>query len=195
MEQLENPNGESILRTTPKYKIILCDPPWRYRNKRTGGSMNSGSAAKYQTMNLEDICSLPVYKIADANCALFLWATVPLLPDALDVLRSWGFDYKTAIFWRKIMSLGLGFWFRGQVEVCLVGIKGKVKPFRLQRPNFIQTKALRHSEKPLEVRQLIEATGLSPRIELFARQKVDGWDAMGFEIDGCDIKQTLQGSL
>lgn len=175
-----------------KYQIIYCDPPWSYRNKRTGGSMNSGSDAKYPTMKFEDIYNLPVQRIADDNSVLFLWATVPLLPDALEVLYNWDFDYKTAIFWRKIMSLGMGFWFRGQVELCLVGVRGKVKPFRLQKPNFLQTKALRHSEKPSEVRYLIEATNLFPRIELFARQKVDGWDCLGFDIDGKDIRKSIK---
>ncbi len=166
-----------------KYQVIYADPPWKYRNKRTGGSLNSGADAKYPTMTVEDICKLPVWSIQDDNCALFLWATVPLLPEAFEVLWSWGFEYKTAVFWRKIMSLGMGFWFRGQVEVCLVGISGKVKPFRLQVPNFIQTKALKHSEKPEEMRKLIESIGLQPCIELFARHRVENWDSWGNEIE------------
>ncbi len=175
-----------------KYQVILADPPWSYRNKRTGGSMISGADAKYPTMALDDIKQLPIGEIADKDSVLFLWATVPLLPDCLSVIDAWGFEYKTALFWRKIMSLGLGFWFRGQVELCLLGVKGKVKPFRLQKPNFIQTKALRHSEKPDEIRQLIEETGLSPRIELFARQRAEGWDCLGFDVDGKDIRQSLE---
>jgi len=166
-----------------KYQVIYADPPWKYNNKRTGGSMNSGAESKYQTMDIEDIIQMPISLIADKDAVLFLWATTPLLPDALRVLSGWGFEYKTAIYWRKIMSLGMGFWFRGQVELCLLGVKGKIKPFRLQKPNFIQTKALRHSEKPEEMRQLIELTGLQPRLELFARRKVDGWDAFGNEIE------------
>lgn len=174
-----------------KYQIIYADPPWQYRNKRTGGSFNSGSASKYPVLAIDDIRKLPIGSIAAKDAVLFLWATTPLLPDALQVLSSWGFKYKTSVYWRKIMSLGMGFWFRGQVEVCLVGVRGKVKPFRLQKPNFIQTKALRHSEKPKEIRELIEATGLLPRIELFASQKADGWDAVGFDVDGLDIKDSL----
>lgn len=80
------------------------------------------------------------------------------------------------------MSLGMGFWLRGQCELCLIGIRGDIKPFRLQRANFIQTKALKHSQKPAEMRELIEETGLWPRIELFARQKVEGWDCWGNEV-------------
>ena len=78
----------------------------------------------------------------------------------------------------------MGYWYRGQVEQLLLGIRGNLKAFRIQKANFIQTKALRHSEKPEEMRQLIEATGLIPRIELFARQKVDGWDCWGNEVEG-----------
>ena len=141
--------------------------------------MVSGSEAKYSIMSISEIAKLPVGDIADKNSALFLWTTTPMLQDAFYIMNEWGFKYKTAIYWRKIMSLGMGFWFRGQVEVCLLGIKGKVKAFRIQKPNFIQAKVGRHSEKPEEMRQLIEETGLTPRIELFSRKKVDGWDAWG----------------
>jgi site-specific DNA-methyltransferase (adenine-specific) len=146
--------------------------------------MNSGSSAKYPVLGLDVLSLFPVKDIASKDSVLFLWATVPLLPDVLSLLGNWGFEYKTAIFWRKIMSLGLGFWFRGQVELCLLGVRGHVKPFRLQCANFIQSKALRHSEKPEEMRHLIELTGLVPRIELFARQEVDGWDCWGDEVEG-----------
>ena len=166
-----------------KYQIIYADPPWQYRNKKTGGSMQSGAEAKYPVMCLSDIFLTPIWKIANKDSVLFLWATVPLLDEAFSVLQTWGFRYKTAIFWRKIMSLGMGYWFRGQVEVCLMGTKGNVKAFRLQVPNFIQTKALRHSEKPEEMRRIIEMTNLSPRIELFARRKVEGWDCWGNEVE------------
>jgi len=173
-----------------KYQIIYADPPWEYQNKRTGGSMRSGARDKYPTMKLEDILALPVGDIASEDSVLFLWATVPLLPEALSIVKGWGFGYKTLVVWRKIMSLGMGFWLRGQCELCLVGVRGTVKPFRLQRANFIQAKALNHSEKPKEMRQLIEETGLSPRIELFARQKVEGWDCWGNEVES-DIDLAL----
>ena|SRR5437899_1200323 len=166
-----------------RYKVIYADPPWEYKNKKTGGTLSSGSASKYSTMSMTELKSLPIADISEKNCIIFMWSTVPLLPEALQVLNSWGFKYKTMITWRKIMSLGMGYWFRGQTEHLLLGIKGKVKAFRCQRPNFIQTKVLRHSEKPYEFRALIEAaTNLTPRIELFARQKTEGWDSWGNEI-------------
>jgi N6-adenosine-specific RNA methylase IME4 len=164
-----------------KYKIIYADPPWSYRNKKTGGSMNSGSQSKYSTLSLKEICTLPVKTISEKDSILFLWATVPLLPEALEVMKNWGFHYKTALFWRKIMTLGMGFWFRGQVEILLMGVRGRVKAFRIQKPNFIQARVREHSRKPDEFRNLIEETGLNPRIELFAREETKDWDVWGNE--------------
>lgn len=166
-----------------KYQIIYADPPWSYRNKKTGGSMKSGSESKYTTMSIDEICNLAIRDIADKNSVLFLWATVPLLPEAFIVMKSWGYRYKTMLTWRKIMSLGMGFWFRGQTEHLLLGIKGKVKAFRIQKPNFIQCKVGKHSQKPKEFRDLIETIELSPRIELFARQETPGWDVWGNEVN------------
>jgi site-specific DNA-methyltransferase (adenine-specific) len=145
--------------------------------------MVSGSAAKYPVMPLRGIMGLPVQDICDKNAVLFLWATVPLLPEALMVMRTWGFEYKTALFWRKIMSLGMGYWFRGQVEILLLGVRGKIKPFRLQMANHHEEKVREHSRKPDWFRAAIEKTGLSPRIELFARQKTKGWDVWGNEVE------------
>lgn len=179
-----------------KYKVIYADPPWKYRNTNTGGSMISGSAAKYPTMSLLEICTMNVRDIADpSGSVLFLWTTTPFLVDgsAPLVMKEWGFTPKTAIYWRKIMSLGMGFWFRGQVEVCLVGIRGKVKAFRCQKPNFIQSKVRAHSQKPEELWQLVEPElekyKLSPRIELFCRgEPRPGWDGFGKE---CHHSQPL----
>jgi site-specific DNA-methyltransferase (adenine-specific) len=139
-------------------------------------------------MAVEDICRLPVQSIAGKNSVLFLWATVPMMPEAFRVMAAWGYKYKTAIFWHKTGRLGLGYWFRGEVELLLFGTRGKVKAFRCQLPNFIETPALGHSEKPEEFRELIEAaisrTIETPqRVELFARRRVPGWDAWGDQVD------------
>jgi len=144
--------------------------------------MKSGASQKYSTMSLNEIKNIPVQNIADKNSVLFLWATVPLLPEALEVINAWGYKYKTSLFWRKIMSLGMGFWFRGQVEILLMGIKGNIKAFRLQRVNFIQSKVRKHSQKPDEFYELIEMINLEPKIELFARNKRKGWDSWGNEL-------------
>ena len=157
--------------------------------------MNSGSASKYQVLSTDQICTLPINNIAEKDCILFLWATTPLLPDAFKVMDAWGFKYKTAIYWRKIMSLGMGFWFRGQVELCLLGIKGKVKAFRCQHPNFIQCKVGKHSEKPKEFSELIQPFIIKPAIELFARKEREGWTCIGNNIDGQDIRGSLKHKL
>lgn len=164
------------------YQVIYADPPWAYRNRNTGGSMSSGSAAKYRTMTKDEICGISIPAARDS--VLFLWTTVPMLPDALDVMREWGFTYKTMLTWRKVMSMGMGFWWRGQCEHLLFGVRGKVRAFRMQESNFAQTRAGRHSSKPVEFRQLIErATRSMPdKLELFARERFDGWDAWGDEI-------------
>lgn len=167
-----------------KYSVIVADPPWQYRNKNTGGSMKSGSSAKYPTMSLGEICALPIPAICEKDCVLFLWGTTPLADYPMEVMKRWGFRYKTKIYWHKTQNLGLGYWFRGQVEECLVGIKGNVKAFRLQKPNFIQSKVRDHSRKPEEFFQLIEPAiqNINPKIELFARQQREGWDSWGNEI-------------
>lgn len=169
------------------YQVIYADPPWQYSNKKTGGTMISGAEAKYPTMTTQDICEMKIPAAKDS--VLFLWATVPLLPEAFKVMDAWGFEYKTMFTWRKIMSMGLGFWWRGQCEHLLFGVKGKIKAFRMQECNFIQTKAGKHSAKPLEFRQLIErATEHLPnKLELFAREHHPEWAAFGNQIENSII--------
>ena len=111
-----------------KYKIIYADPPWRYDQKRLQGAAEK----HYATMNINDICALPVTDLADKDCALFLWATFPMLPEALKLIKAWGFEYKTVAFvWLKQNKkspswfYGLGFWTRGNAEVCLLAKRGK----------------------------------------------------------------------
>lgn len=180
-----------------KYQVIYADPPWQYGNKFTGTwylkkdntMQNSRAIDNYPTMPLQDICDMEIP--ADKNSVLFLWATVPLMPEAFKVMEAWGFKYKTAITWRKIMSLGMGHWWRGQCEHLLFGVKGKVKAFKMQECNFIQCKAGKHSAKPLEFRELIERATLHmpDKLELFARHESEGWDVFGNEVNN-SIKLT-----
>ncbi len=170
-----------------KYNIIYADPPWRYANKKTGGSMKSGAEAHYETMSIKEICDMPIKKLAARDCVLFLWVTTPLLPECFEILNAWGFKYKTMITWRKIMSMGLGYWFRGQTEHILVCTKGKIKAFRLQEANFIQCKAEKHSQKPEVFRELIERAIVNipdkVKLELFARKETEGWDVFGNQVE------------
>lgn len=173
---------------TKRYGTIYADPGWLYDNKRTGGSMKSGSSQQYMTMSLADLLALDVKALAKQDSVLFLWVTVPLIDYGLAVLKEWGFKYKTTIFWHKSTKRGMGFWTRGDVEMLLLGVRGKVKPFRSPLSNHISHPRLAHSEKPEVFRELIEyitlqqLTLLSPRLELFARKRVTGWDAWGNQL-------------
>lgn len=188
---------ENLLSATnlKKYGVIYIDPPWSYKNKKTGGSMTSGSEDKYDTLSIEDLRDLPIKNLSYKNSVIFLWGTTPLLPEAIYLMKEWGFTYKTTIYWRKIMSLGMGFWFRGQVEYILFGTRGKVKAFRQQKANIYQSKVEKHSHKPDYFRTLIdEATSQMEnknKIEIFATAQYPGWDCFGNEIDGRDIREAL----
>ncbi len=182
-----------------KYQIILADPPWSYKDQGCRGAM----ANHYRGMSLKELASLPVSAIADNNAVLFLWATYPMIREALSVIEAWGFEYKTIGFqWLKLNRrdgrpfYGLGRWTRGNTEPCLLAIRGK--PKRQSRAVFqlVESPIMRHSEKPPVVRdRIVELMGDLPRIELFARKRVKGWDAIGDEIDGLDIRESIQKLL
>lgn len=164
-----------------KYDCIMADPPWSYKNN--GSGLNGIAERQYKVMKLEDIKNLPVSDISNENSCLFLWAVTPFLPEALDVMKSWGFKYKTVIYWDKI-NMGMGYWFRGQVEMCLVGIRGNIKPFRAQIRNIIEEKRTKHSKKPEKIYNIIESiSSIKTKIELFARFHRQGWDVWGDEIE------------
>ncbi len=168
-----------------KYAIIYADPPWKYENEKTGGSMKSSAIDKYPVLSIKEIKNLPIDSISEKDCCLFMWGTIPLLPEAIETIESWGFTYKTALIWRKTYNglYGMGFWFRGQVEMLFLGVKGDVKAFHLQISNFYQSSVVNteHSQKPDKFYEIIEKTGLKPRIELFARNHREGWDVWGNE--------------
>ena len=171
-----------------KYKLIYADPPWKYDNVTTGRNNKSGATSKYETILMEDLCKYPISRIAEKDAALFLWCTTPLLPYGFQIMDAWGFEYKTTIYWDKT-ALGLGNWFRGQVEILLVGVKGKLKPFHCQKANLIQAKVGKHSQKPRQIYGLLESLDINPKIELFARERRQGWDAWGNQLP--DTMQTL----
>jgi len=190
-----------------KFKCVVCDPPWLYQNKKTGGSMVSGADEKYNTLSLDELLSLPVKQIVERNAVLFLWVTTPLKYEVAQsgLVEKWGFKYVTSIYWRKIMSLGLGFNFRGQIEECWMCRRGSVKSFRTQFPNFIesdeviQSKVRKHSQKPEEFFEMIEPSiekfKLYPCLEMFARERRKGWVSIGNEISGNDIRIDLQNLI
>lgn len=174
-----------------KYQIIYADPPWRYDDKLGTNLAKMGGYDKYyKGMSLVDICNLPVGNIANKDCVLFLWVTMPKLPDAFKVIEAWGFKHKTTAFtWVKLnpksgtIFKGVGRWVMGNAELVLLATKGEPKRIRKDISQIVMEKRGRHSQKPLEVGdRIVKLFGDLPRIELFAREKVKGWDSWGDEI-------------
>lgn len=173
----------------PKYSIILADPPWTYKVWSKKGAKKTASS-HYPVMSADEIKKLPVHKLADKDCALFLWATFPNLLESIEVLGSWGFTYKTCAFvWTKRNKLknsffwGLGHWTRANAEVCLLATKGNPKRISKSVHQIIYSPIREHSRKPDETRErIVRLMGDLPRIELFARQKAEGWDYWGNEV-------------
>lgn len=172
------------------YEVILADPPWSYKDKAKAG--NRGASTQYDVMKLEDIKSMPIDKIAGADCVLFLWATAPLMREAIEVLESWGFKYKTIGFtWIKktknwLTFWGLGHWTRANPEFVLIGIKGKPKRVSAKVHSVIESCVRGHSVKPDEIYERIEELmGPCKRLELFARRNRNGWDGWGNEVPEC----------
>ena len=183
-----------ILNTDKKYNIIYADPPWEY--KQSGSKTHSRGMAKqhYSTMPTDEICALPIKKFKTDNSVLFLWSTFPQIPDALKVLRAWGFEYKTVAFvWVKKNKKsntnfwGMGAYTRANAEICLLGISKKTRAKQLVISNrvhqIVESPIEQHSKKPDEIRnRIVRLMGDLPRIELFARQYVNGWDCWGNEV-------------
>lgn len=178
-----------------KYSIVYADPPWRYERKVGNGIAEN----HYQTLSIKELQELQVNKITDKDCVLFLWVTFPCLEEGLSVMKSWGFQYKTCAFnWVKRNKksdgyfFGLGFWTRAGSEICLLGIKGNPKRVSKAVPQICDARIMEHSKKPDEIRErIVQLCGDLPRIELFARQHVAGWDCLGNEIDGRDIREAI----
>jgi len=170
-----------------KYSIIYADPPWSYGDRRKG---YGGAKDHYQTMKVDDICNLPIQKITAENAALFLWVTFPNLPEGLEVMKAWGFKYKTLGFsWIKINKrsktpvFGIGHYTKSNCEVCLLGLKGKLPVKSHKISSVVISPREEHSKKPDIVREkIVELFGDLPRIELFARQPAPGWDVWGNEV-------------
>jgi len=170
-----------------KYNIIYADPPWTFKTWSKKGGIKS---PKYEVMTINDIKKLPIDNIADKDCVLFIWVTYPLLKEGLDTIKQWNFHYKTCGFsWikknKKTDSLfwGLGYWTRANNEICLLATKGKPKRISKSVHQVVIDKIREHSRKPDCTRdRIVELCGNLPRIELFAREKTEGWDVWGNEV-------------
>lgn len=173
------------------YQIIYADPPWAYRQKQInfqsydkGKKYENDVTEHYQTMSNEDIKNLDVRSLADDDCLLFLWVTSPNLDIGIETGKAWGFEFKTVAFvWDK-QRTNYGFYTLSQIELCLVFKKGRIpKKSANNIKQFLSEKLSEHSKKPQEIRNRIENMfPLQSKIELFARQKTEGWDVWGNEV-------------
>ncbi len=179
-----------------KYQIIYADPPWEYGVwGHTALSLRPNSKNRplpFPTMTIEEITKLPVKELADTNCELYLWTTQKYLPKTFDIITAWGFKYCQTLIWCKKPRCGLGGMFCPTNEFLILGRKGKMpKDKKRQLTTWYEVKRPhnKHSAKPDFFRVLIEQVTDPPRIELFARERVFGWDVWGNEVDS-DIELT-----
>lgn len=178
-----------------KYQIIYADPPWLFKTYSEKAQFMANK--HYPCMNIDDIYNLPVKDIASDNCILFLWVTFPMLQYGLETIKQWGFNYKTCAFtWVKTNKvfpfngkvksewfLGMGYWTRSNAEICLLATRGNPKRVSCSVRQLVISPRGRHSAKPPEIRnRIVQLCGDLPRIELFARDKVDGWNVWGNEV-------------
>ena len=171
-----------------KYKTIYADPPWQFQNRTGKVAPEHKRLNRYPTMKLEDLMKLPVGDVADEKSHLYLWVPNALLPEGLQVMEAWGFEYKTNLIWEKTRKdgepdgRGVGFYFRNVTEILLFGIKGEknrtLDPGRSQ-VNLIRAMKKEHSRKPEEFIDLIEKCSNAPYLEVFARGNRDSWDMWG----------------
>jgi N6-adenosine-specific RNA methylase IME4 len=196
------PGSKPKVITTPqKFAAILIDPPWEYTTYSEDTGQGRSAEAHYPTMSAGDIASLPVGDLAADDCALFMWATWPTIQQAFAVGTAWGFEYKTCAFtWAKVKKglapdtylrlnedsnwhMGMGFWTRANSEVCLLFTKGSPKRQNADVRQLIVASVRKHSQKPDEQYERIERLVKGPYLELFAREKREGWFAWGNEVE------------
>jgi N6-adenosine-specific RNA methylase IME4 len=184
------PVAEDLLaQVQGPFATILADPPWRFQNRTGKMAPEHQRLLRYPTMTLQEIVALPVCRLAAAKAHLYLWVPNALLAEGLEVMRGWGFTYKTNLVWYKVRKdggpdgRGVGFYFRNVTELVLFGVRGNLRtlaPGRTQ-VNLLATRKREHSRKPHELYHLIEACSPGPYLELFARCKRPGWQQWGNE--------------
>lgn len=187
-----------------KYNIIYADPPWRYNQRKNSNTKFGGGVhAHYETMTMQELEQLPIQEIAADNCALLLWTTFPYLDQQIKLFEKWGFKYKTLGFsWIKTNPkngspfFGVGYYAKSNCEVCLLGIKGRMKPASNYVSSCVISPKREHSRKPDEIRdKIVELFGDLPRIELFARSGADGWDCWGNQAPENNTQEETEGTL
>jgi N6-adenosine-specific RNA methylase IME4 len=185
--------AEDLLRKVDgrRYGTVLADPPWQFQNRTGKIAPEHKRLSRYATMTLEEIIGMPVAHIMEPKAHLYLWVPNALLLEGLEVMRAWGFVYKTNIVWHKIRKdggpdgRGVGFYFRNTTELVLFGTRGHLRTLAPGRKqvNIIRTQKREHSRKPDEIYRIIESCSPAPYLELFARGPRKGWTTWGDEAD------------
>lgn len=185
------PSVSDLDTFSERFGTILIDPPWRFTNRTGKIAPEHKRLRRYNTMTFSEIAALPVGTLAKERSHLYLWCPNALLYEGLEIMKAWGFTYKTNIVWLKIRKdgqpdgRGVGFYFRNVTELLLFGVKGSLRtlPPGRSQVNLIATRKREHSRKPDEVYDVIEACSPGPYLELFAREQVDRWTQWGDEIE------------
>ncbi|MDJ0684941.1 MAG: MT-A70 family methyltransferase [Alphaproteobacteria bacterium] len=171
-----------------KFRTIMADPPWQFTNRTGKVAPEHRRLSRYSTLSLADIASMPVSDVADERSHLYLWVPNALLPQGLEVMSAWGFEYKSNIIWHKIRKdggsdgRGVGFYFRNVTEIILFGIRGKnnrTLDAGRRQVNYLASRKREHSRKPDEQYELIESCSPGPYLELFSRGARKGWAVLG----------------
>jgi N6-adenosine-specific RNA methylase IME4 len=182
-----------------QFGTLLIDPPWRFQNRTGKVAPEHRRLRRYPTMSLDEIAALPVGELALPKSHLYLWTPNALLLEALTLMTTWGFNYKTNLVWYKVRKdggpdgRGVGFYFRNVTELLLFGTKGRLRtlaPGRRQ-VNVIVTRKQEHSKKPDTVYELIQRCSPGPYLELFARQRVRGWIQWGDQVDSYESEREV----
>lgn len=183
--------AKDLLSFSPAcFGTILADPPWQFNNRTGKMAPEHRRLMRYPTMKLEEIMELPVARIAKSSSHLYLWVPNALLSEGLEVMKRWGFTYKTNLVWYKIRKdggpdgRGVGFYFRNVTELCLFGVRGSLRTLQPGRRqvNILGSQKREHSRKPDELYPIIEACSPGPYLEMFARHPRENWAQWGNEI-------------
>jgi N6-adenosine-specific RNA methylase IME4 len=176
---------ETILREPPPlpggpFRVIMIDPAWPYEIR--SDDLSHRSANPYQSMPLDQILALPIASLAEPDCILWLWTTNAFLPDAFDIIKGWGFEYKNTLIWAKTNRIGTGDNLRGQTEPCLLAFRGKPVHRLNKFSTLLSAPAGRHSEKPEEFYAMVEEACPGSKLEMFARRRREGWTSHGHDL-------------
>jgi N6-adenosine-specific RNA methylase IME4 len=181
--------AKDLLDQTPQaFGTIYADPPWRFTNRTGKMAPEHKRLRRYPTLSLEEIAELPVARVAKPQAHLYLWVPNALVTEGLEVMRRWGFTYKTHIVWYKVRKdggpdrRGVGFYFRNVTEMCLFGTRGtniRTRTRGRTQPNIVISQKTFHSRKPAEMYEIIEDCSYGPYIELFSRTQREGWTMWG----------------